>query len=55
MYGSLDQSRGREMSEETPGDRDALGVAHLSDLRQRFEGLGKSAEYTAKMMARQGK
>jgi hypothetical protein len=47
MYGSLDQSRRQEMSEETTEDRDALGVAHLSDVRQRFEGLKRSAERAA--------
>lgn len=29
---------------EDSGERDALGVAYLSDVRQRFEGLKKSAE-----------
>jgi hypothetical protein len=45
----LVHSTGRrgEMSKETRGDRDALGVAHLSDVRQRFEGLKKSAERAA--------
>ena len=35
------------MSEETTAEGDALGVAYLSDLRQRFEGLKKSAERAA--------
>ncbi len=35
------------MSKETTGDRDALGVAHLSDVRQRFEGSKRSAERAA--------
>jgi hypothetical protein len=35
------------MSKETTGERDALGVAHLSDVRQRFEGLKRSAERAA--------
>ena len=35
------------MSEETTGERDALGVAYLSDVRQRFEGLKRSAERAA--------
>ncbi|HET7552724.1 MAG TPA: DUF1572 family protein [Gemmatimonadaceae bacterium] len=35
------------MSEETMGERDALGVAYLSDIRQRFAGVKKSAERAA--------
>ena len=35
------------MSEETTGERDALGVAYLSDVRQRFAGLKRSAERAA--------
>jgi hypothetical protein len=35
------------MSEETTGERDALGVAYLSDVRQRFTGLKRSAERAA--------
>lgn len=32
------------MSKEMAGERDALGVAYLGDVRQRFEGLKRSAE-----------
>jgi hypothetical protein len=35
------------MSQETMGERDALGVACLSDVRQRFEGVKKAAERAA--------
>lgn len=35
------------MSEEMTGERDALGVAYLSDVRQRFEGVKRSAERAA--------
>ena len=35
------------MSEEMTGERDALGVAYLSDISQRFEGVKRSAERAA--------
>jgi hypothetical protein len=35
------------MSKETTGGGDAIGAAHLRDVRQRFEGLKKSAERAA--------
>lgn len=42
------------MGEETTGERDALGVAYLSDVRRRFGGLKKSAERAAAQVEDEG-